>query len=60
MASGARRGHDSMVVELRRCRERTGEHGSRETEGKGANRGVSQVAGDGAKLIEAIDTTRAR
>jgi hypothetical protein len=37
MVSEAWRGHMSMVAELRRCRERTSEHGPREIEGKGAN-----------------------
>jgi hypothetical protein len=44
-------------VELRR---RTGERGPRETEGEGANRGVSRVAGDKAKLTNATNTARAR
>jgi hypothetical protein len=47
-------------VELRRCRERTNECGPRETEEKGANRGVSRVAGDEVKLTEEIDMARAR
>jgi hypothetical protein len=48
------------VAKLRRCRERTCERGPREIEGKGANRKVSQVTRDGAKLTKATDTARAR
>jgi hypothetical protein len=50
----------STAAELLQRGERVSERGSREIEGKGANRGVSQVAGDEAKLTEATDTVRAR
>jgi hypothetical protein len=39
--------------------EDVGERGSGEPEGLGANRGVSQVAGDKAELTEATGTVRA-
>jgi hypothetical protein len=48
------------VAELRWGRERTCERGPRETEGEGANRGVSWVTSDEAKLTEVTDTARAR
>jgi hypothetical protein len=38
----------------------TGEHGQREIEGEGANRGVSQVTDVEAKLTEATNTARTR
>jgi hypothetical protein len=60
MAAEARWGLGSMVAELQRHGERAGEHGPRELEWKGANRGVSWVASDEAKLTEATDTERAR
>jgi hypothetical protein len=47
-------------MELLRRGERVDERGPREIYGKGANRGVSQVAGDKAKLTEATYTARAR
>jgi hypothetical protein len=57
-----RPGHDEDTGRRRRScggAERTGERGSRETEGEGAKRGVSLVAGDEAKLTDATDTSRA-
>jgi hypothetical protein len=50
--------HGEDTGQWRWSRERTGEHGLRETEGERANRGVSRVAGDKVKLIEATDTVR--
>jgi hypothetical protein len=42
MTSGAQRGHGSTVAELRWGKERTGERGSRDTEGGGGEpRGVT-------------------
>jgi hypothetical protein len=38
----------------------TGEHGQRETEGEGANRGVSWVVDVEAKLTEATNKARTR
>jgi hypothetical protein len=55
-----RRGLRSTAAELLRCGGRVGEHGPREIEGEGANRGVSRVAGDDAKLTGATNTARAR
>jgi hypothetical protein len=60
-----RPGHDeNMCRRSRSCggaeRERTGECGSREIEGERANRGVSRVAGDEAKLTKTTYTARAR
>ena len=48
-----------MATELLRRGERAGERGPREKEGKGANRGVSRVAGDEVKLTMREDGTRA-
>jgi hypothetical protein len=56
----ARRGLGSTVAELLRYGEKADEHGPREIEGKGANRGVSWVAGEEAELTGATDATGAR
>jgi hypothetical protein len=55
-----RPGHGEDTGRWQRGRERTGERGPRETEWEGANRGMSRVAGDKAKLTEATDTARAQ
>jgi hypothetical protein len=56
--AGTRRGLGSTVAERLRRGGKAGEHGPREIEG--ANRGVSRVAGDEARLTGTADTTRAR
>jgi hypothetical protein len=53
-------GHGEDTGRRRRGRERICERGPKEIEGEGANRGVSRVIGDEAKLTEATDTVRAR
>jgi hypothetical protein len=59
-----RREHDEASGRWRRsccsAKRRAGERGLRKIEGEGANRGVSWVASDEAKLTEATDTARAR
>jgi hypothetical protein len=58
--SRTRRGLGSTVAERLRRGGKAGEHGLREIEGEGANRGVSRVAGDEARLTGIADTMRAR
>jgi hypothetical protein len=49
-----------MVAEARLHDEKSGEREQREIEGSGANQRMSCVAGEAAKLTEAMDATRAR
>jgi hypothetical protein len=51
------RGHGSTTAELLHWGEKAGERGPGETYGKGANQGVSRVAGKEAELTEATDAT---